>query len=485
MSLNTGPLPLLDKLMSYWKDNPVVFHMPGHKLGRAFYPKHRSAHCVDADEILSMAALLDVTEIQGTDNLHDPKDVILQAMQLAAKTFNSKRTFFLVNGSTVGIHAMLAATMKKGDKLLVTRDCHWSILTGIMRVGCKPVFISVEYDEKTGVPLSITSDKIEDALKMHHDIKAILVTRPNYYGVCCDLSKIAEIAKCRNIYLLVDEAHGAHFEFAKDILPISAMSAGADICVQSAHKTLPAFTQGAYLHVNREDLSSKIASCLRCIETSSPSYIIMASLDYARGYMQYNGEKALSMIKEIVVNFKTELEMTTEFTVFDSAGGFEKDVTRLVVNADNINLSTREIAEALKKKKIIPEMIDDRNIVFIITCADNKETLYALLKAFQSIKAKGNKAKRVSDIVFKQIEEVDLISYEDYIHLDKKTVKLDDSIGLIAGDFIVAYPPGIPMLFPNQIITQQIVNKIKILNEFQISVYGANEGDIVVLNTDV
>jgi len=459
--------------------------MPGHKLGRAFYPKQRSAKGIEADEILSMAALLDVTEVEGTDNLHNPKEVILQAMQLAAMTFNAKKTFFLVNGSTVGIHAMLAATMRKGQKLLVTRDCHWSVLTGIMRVGCIPIFLSIEYDDKTGVPLSVTSNKILDALKIYPDIKAILITRPNYYGVCCDISKISEIAKSKGLYLLVDEAHGAHFEFAKGILPISAMSAGADICVQSAHKTLPAFTQGAYLHVNREELSSKIASCLRSMETSSPSYIIMASLDYARGYMQYNGEKTLYAIKKILDNFKTELEMTTKFVVFESAAGFEKDVTRLVVNTDNINLSTREIAEALKKNRIIPEMIDDRNIVFIITCADNEETIFALLKALQCIKSVGNRAKIEPNIFFEQIEQIDLISFEDYIHLDKKNVKLEDSVGLIAGDFIIAYPPGIPMLFPNQIITQQIVQKIRTLGESGISVYGVNDGDIVVLNTYV
>jgi arginine decarboxylase len=211
--------------------------MPGHKLGSGI-----------PEEFLSQLEKLDLTEIPGLDDLHNPSGVVCEAQELAAGAFGAEKSYFLVNGSTVGLHAAISAVCRPGQRLIAGRDSHSAVINGMLLAGVRPYYFMPEYSDSFGICTGITPREVERALSENTDAEAVLITRPNYYGVCCDIEEIAKIVHSRNKILIVDEAHGPHLVFNKR-LPMCALEAGADICIQSAHKTLPAFTQGAYLHM--------------------------------------------------------------------------------------------------------------------------------------------------------------------------------------------------------------------------------------------
>src|SRR3989339_18069 len=233
----TRNMPIYNAVTHYYKTNPTVFHMPGHKLGKGI-----------EKEFLKNLFKLDITEIYGTDNLNYPSGMIKEAEELASKAFGASRTFFLVNGSTVGIHAMIMTICKEKDKLIVSRDCHKSVINGMLLCGVTPIYVIPEFDEEFGIFTYIDPKKIQHLLIENQDAVGVLITRPNYYGVCSNIDEIARIVHKYNKILAIDEAHGSHLKFLEK-LPKCAMNGNADICVQSAHKTLLAFTQGAYLHI--------------------------------------------------------------------------------------------------------------------------------------------------------------------------------------------------------------------------------------------
>lgn len=305
--IKTYNTPIYNYLREYAQQDINIFHMPGHKLAKGI-PQQL------AQDILK----LDVTEIEGTDNLHYPEGIIKDAQELAAKAFGADKTFFLVNGSTCGIEAAIMSTCARGQKIIIARDAHKSVVSGLILSGAEPVFVYPEYIYSFGITGEVTAKSIQKSLCQHPDAVAVLITRPNYYGICSDIEEISSIVHAHGKILIVDEAHGAHFVFNSK-LPDSALQHGADICIQSAHKTLPAVTQGAYLHVkgNRVDID-RLKLNLGMLQTSSPSYIIMSYLDIARELMEIEGQPKLdNLIKEIEW-FNNELNKYPEYKVLSN-----------------------------------------------------------------------------------------------------------------------------------------------------------------------
>lgn len=461
--------PIYNAVMKYSMSNPGVFHMPGHKLGRGI-PKR----------LLSNLAMLDVTEIPGTDNLHAPEGAIREAQELAAKAFGADHTFFLVNGSTCGIHAAIMTICSAGDKLIVGRDCHRSVIGGMTIAGITPVFIKPEFNSTYGISTVISPLEVEEALSKNPDAVGVMITRPNYYGVCSDIEKIAEVTHSFGKILMVDEAHGAHLKFSSS-LPVCAMDAGADICVQSAHKTLPAFTQGSYLHIKggRIDVE-RLRYYLSLLETSSPSYIIMAFLDIAREIMEKEGGQRISELLSSIKIFEKDMSNISGFKLMRDIG-LSIDPTRVVINTSAFNISGYEIEKILRENyKIQAEMSDVYNIVCIATIADQMQDFKRLSSAISCI-SEGFKQKPVSaDINIMDLKlPLRKVELKDVSRYKYKEIRLCMAEGRISAQMIIPYPPGIAVACPGEVITGDMIDYINDIKSLGGNVIGLNENDEV------
>lgn len=448
--MNGWNIPIYTALKSYSDSRPVPFHMPGHKLGKGL-----------PEEFVRNIHLMDVTEIPGTDNLHYPEGPIDEAQKLAARAFGADETFFLVNGSTVGIHAMIMALCNPGDKLIVARDCHKSAINGMMLAGVKPVYIKPQFNSCFGISAAVLPSDIETALLQNPDAQGVFITRPNYYGICSDIEAIAKIVHSHGKVLAVDEAHGAHLAFDSG-LPVSAMQACADICVQSAHKTLPAFTQGSYLHVNRGRIDvEKLKWHLRLLQTTSPSYIIMASLDIARAIMENSGHELIRQLKQFYLYFYEKLKGSARLVLLDHSAleNGTLDWTRMVVNVKGLGKTGYDIDKILRTNfNIQVEMSDLYNIVCITTVSDSMDDFKKLTAALLEIDRELIKQKPLADIYSKQPDIPAMqIDFRDVLGREGISVCLKDAAGHVCLDMITPYPPGIPAICPGEIVSEEIV----------------------------
>lgn len=434
---------------------PTIFHMPGHKQAKGI-PAELS------QDILK----LDITEIEGSDNLHFPEGIIKEAEELASEAFGADNTFFLVNGSTCGIQAAIMSVCRPGQSIILGRDAHKSVISAIIMSGARPIFVQPKINEEFGISSHITAESIETMLENNPDASAVMLTRPNYYGICSDIEEIIRVVHRYNKPIIVDEAHGAHFAFSPQ-LPDSALSYGADICVQSAHKTLPALTQGAYLHVmgDRVDLDM-LRFNLSMLQTSSPSYIIMAFLDIAREILQKTG---INKYQNLINNISLFISELHALTTLKALSGYAldsrivHDATRLVINTASIGMTGYEAEKALGRVfNTRVEMADYQNIVLISTIADDVITFSKLSAALKELYKQGRYSMplRTPESICPDIPRSALTPRETY-YSDKKYVKLQKSSGLVCADLLTPYPPGVPVVYPGEIINQNIIDYIR------------------------
>jgi arginine decarboxylase len=445
--------PIYNGIMKYLSENPIPFHMPGHKLGRGF-----------PEEFAKNLSMLDLTEIPGSDNLHCPSGIIREASELASKAFCADKTFFLVNGSTCGIHAIIMTICKPGGKLIVARDCHKSVINGMMLAGVNPVYIRNGFDSEFGIPAPIQPFQVERALKENPDAQGVLITRPSYYGTCSDIKEIAAIVHSYGKILAVDEAHGAHLVFNRS-LPVCAMQGGADICVQSAHKTLPALTQGSYLHVKSSKVDmERLERFLRILQTSSPSYIIMASLDMARELMETRGEDMLDRLLDHIGWLENAIGETGGISMLSHKkyGNCTADRTRIVLNVAGMGITGFFADEYLRSAHHIQvEMSDMNNIVCIGTVSDSREYYEKLAAALSDIAGRFRCTIPRDNACFRQpelpIEEMEL---REVLQAAGMRIVLGRAKGMVSKDIITPYPPGIPVICPGEIISQDAIEYI-------------------------
>jgi lysine decarboxylase len=469
-------LNIISGIKQYRSEVDTNFHMPGHK------GKHGIL-----EEIGNNLSFYDITETLGTDNLHYPTGFLKDAMDYIAKTYGTKKSYMVVNGTSCGIISSIMACTNPGDKIIVQRDCHKSVYNACILGDLKLYYLYPEFNKKHGLNFSISLEKLEHMLIDNPDVKMVVLTYPTFYGICFDVKKAAEIVHKYGKILMIDEAHGSHLHFCSELLPPSAESSGADIVTQSTHKTLPCLTQGSILHICSDRVNtSNIESMLRIFQTTSPSYILMASIENAVYWMNKYGEARLK--KNIEEFKKRTLELRSmginvledEFLI--SEGCYDFDATRAVISMSELGITGTELQEMLRYNyKIQMEFADLQYTVGYITATDEVEDIDRLFDAVKEIYLRESKNKEKREIV--EIEPFPQLQHERKMrkafYAENELIDFDDAIGRTSAEFIIPYPPGIPVVCPGEIITQDIVDYVKVMIENNINVNGVDKNNHV------
>lgn len=450
---------ILDELMKNNKNNLISFHVPGHKNGKIY-------DLLGYRDLLESIYKMDTTEIIGTDNLHSPKGIIKKSQEKASRVFKSDKTYFLVNGTTCGIQASIMSICNDNDKILVNRDCHHSVINACILGNINPVYIDYKLDNDYFILEGVLEKDVIKSIDENLDAKALVLTYPTYYGATYDLEKICEYAHKKNMVVIVDEAHGAHLGLSEK-LPKTALEQGADIVIQSTHKTLPSFTQSSMLHIKGGKVdSSKISEILRIIETSSPSYLLMSSLEIATEIYEKYGRDLMDKLLENIDNFIKDISKNDFVKVYNK---FDK--TKIFISLKKLGITGYELEKILRKNNIQVELSNYYGVLLICTISNYYDDFESIKNAINNI---------ITDKKDKYFEELRTINYPKIIpkkilnpreafYKNKKSVKIYDSIGQISGEYIIPYPPGVSILSPGEIITKEIIDYILYLKEMNIS----------------
>ncbi|SCX79895.1 aminotransferase class I/II-fold pyridoxal phosphate-dependent enzyme [Alkaliphilus peptidifermentans] len=466
-----GQVPIVDQLINLKKQDIVSFHVPGHKSGNIysrFNYKNFKQVLVD----------IDTTEIPGTDNLHKSDGCIKEAQLRAAEVFSSEETFFLVNGSTSGIYSMIMAATKPGDKVIVGRNCHQSVINSIFLGDLQPIYIYPEVDKHQGIALGISPCSIERLIQDNPDVKAVLITYPTYQGIACSLKKISDIVHKYDKILLVDEAHGAHLGLSNR-LPDTALKCGADAVVQSTHKSLPALTQSSMLHIqgNRID-RDKLRFMLRMHQSSSPSYILMASLDMATMIYKSKGKQLMEELLENIEYLKIKLQKVVGLDILGEeivGRNYVEavDPTRLWISMQQYNVSGHQLEQQLREKfHIQMELSNLYGTLAITTIGNQKRDFDRLYKGIYEI-GKGLKVIKSEKTSYSSYSTPKVVySPKEAFYSNKMTLPIDNSEGFISGEYIIPFPPGIPLVIPGEVISNEIIQNLKAMKEEGIEILG-------------
>ncbi|MEH1812416.1 MAG: aminotransferase class I/II-fold pyridoxal phosphate-dependent enzyme [Nostoc sp.] len=478
--LDQNKIPLLDALKANAARPHAPFYTPGHKLGEGISQPL-------ADLLGKAVFRTDLTELADLDNLFAPQGVIQEAQKLAAEAFGALQTWFLVNGSTCGIEAAILATCGTGDKIILPRNVHSSAIAGLILSGAIPIFLNPEYNPVLDIAHSITPNAVQSALQQHPDTKAVLIVYPTYYGVCGDLSAIANITHQYNIPLIVDEAHGAHFAFHPE-LPTPALDAGADLTVQSTHKVLGAMTQASMLHVrgNRIDCD-RISKALQLVQSTSPSYLLLASLDAARQQMAMHGKMLMSRTLELAEEARTRISQIPGLSVLEmpqlagSPGFVALDKTRLTVTVSGLGLTGFEADEILDEKLgVTAEFASLQHLTFIISLGNTPADIEQLVQGFTSLA----KEYRRSNLTVKNQVWLNLDRTLDYaLQLSPREaffavseiLPLTQTNKRICAEIVCPYPPGIPVLMPGEVITKSVLEYLQQIQAMGGFISGCND----------
>ncbi len=433
--------PLLDALKANALRPHAAFYTPGHKRGQGISPEL-------ADCFGSAVFRADLTELAELDNLFAPQSVIQAAQQLAAATFGAAQTRFLVNGSTSGIEAAIIATCCPNDKIIMPRNVHSSAIAGLILSGAQPIFIQPEYDPILDIAHSITLNTVETALQQHPDAKAVFMVYPTYYGVCGDVQAIATLTHQYNIPLIVDEAHGAHFAFHPQ-LPISALAAGADISVQSTHKVLGALTQASMLHLQGDRIDiDHVNKALQLVQSTSPSYLLLASLDAARQQMAIHGEQLMSRTLALAAEARTRIAQIPGLSVFEP--DYTLDKTRLTVTVSGLGLTGYAADEILDQLGVTAELASAQNLTFIISLGNTKSDIEQLVQGLTKLAQQPQTPKPL--LKRPNIPKLSILPREAFFAATE-TLPLPKTCDRICAELVCPYPPGIPVLMPGELIT--------------------------------
>ncbi|WLD93440.1 aminotransferase class I/II-fold pyridoxal phosphate-dependent enzyme [Alkalihalobacillus sp. AL-G] len=438
--------PLIDQLLRHRKEETYSFHVPGHKNGLLW------AETEWSNTLLS----IDATELTGLDDLHDPTGVIKEAQDLTAEAYGSDRSYFLVNGTTIGNLAMIMTLCKRGSKILVQRNSHKSVMNGIKLSGAHPVFITPEVDTKTGLATGIELDQVKSAFEHHRSFSAVVLTNPNYYGMTADLTEVITYIHQKGVPVMVDEAHGAHFGIGEPFPP-SSLEMGADAVVHSAHKTLPAMTMASFLHVRSSRIDvGHLEENLYILQSSSPSYPLMASLDYARAYRDSLSEKDLM---DILKSIQAFIQLLNEIPQIEVIGGKGRyvwlDPLKLTIKSKTTR-SGYELQALFEKEGIFAELADPHHVLLVLPLAPLKDPVDIAARIKRSVNDLDVIENEVPYASFLQLlpsVTERILTVEQIRQKSNAYVSLAQSIGKICSETIIPYPPGIPILIEGERIT--------------------------------
>ncbi|MGG3843936.1 MAG: arginine decarboxylase [Bacillaceae bacterium] len=454
--------PLFTGLLEHIQKNPIQFHIPGHKKGAGMEPKFR--------EFIGHNALaMDLINIGPLDDLHSPKGIIKEAQKLAAEAFGADHTFFSVQGTSGAIMTMVLSVCGPGDKIIVPRNVHKSVMSAIIFSGASPVFIHPEVDKNLGISHGITTESVEKALQQYPDAKGLLVINPTYFGISADLKQIVNIAHSYNVPVLVDEAHGVHIHF-HDKLPLSAMQAGADMAATSVHKLGGSMTQSSILNV-REGLVSpdRVQSILSMLTTTSTSYLLLASLDAARKQLATKGYELLEQTIQLANQTRYEINKIDHLycvgeEILGTNATYDYDPTKLIISVKELGITGYDAELWLREHyNIEVELSDLYNLLCLITPGDTEYETSLLIKALRALSKEfshqANKQAEVS-VLLPDIPVLALTP-RDAFYAETELVPFEQSVGRIIAEFVMVYPPGIPIFIPGEIITKENLHYIR------------------------
>ncbi|GKX65985.1 aminotransferase class I/II-fold pyridoxal phosphate-dependent enzyme [Inconstantimicrobium mannanitabidum] len=470
--------PIYEALVKYKSMRILPFDVPGHKHGKG-NPK--------LTEFLGERCLsVDVNSMKPLDNLCHPVSVIKEAEELAADAFGAKHAFLMVNGTTSAVQAMVMSVCKKGDKIIMPRNVHRSAINALILSGATPVYINPGVNKKLGIPLGMSVSDIENAIKEHPEAKAVLVNNPTYYGICSNLKGIVELAHKHGMYVLVDEAHGTHFYFGEN-MPISAMAAGADMAAVSMHKTGGSLTQSSFLLTNCDLHVGYIRQIINLTQTTSGSYLLLTSLDLARRELALNGKEIFKRVTELAEYARKEINKIDGYYAYskeliDNNEVFDFDVTKLSVFTRDMGLAGIEVYDILRDEYDIQiEFGDIGNILAIISVGDDMPAVERLVAAISQIK-RLNEGNTGDSFDNEYINPDVVMTPQSAFYADKKSLPFDECVNKISGEFVMCYPPGIPILAPGERITREILDYISYSKEKGCFLTGTEDINIERIN---
>lgn len=471
--------PLFTGLLAHAARNPVQFHIPGHKKGAGMAPEFRKF-------IGENALSIDLINIAPLDDLHHPHGIIKEAQEIAAEAFGADHTFFSVQGTSGAIITMVMSVCGQGDKILVPRNVHKSILTGIVLSGALPVFMTPELDYRLGIAHNLSLETVRNALDQHPDAKAVLVINPTYYGVSTDLKAVVELAHSRGVPVLVDEAHGVHLCFHEE-LPLSAMQVGADMAATSVHKLGGSMTQTSVLNMREGFINpGRVQSIISMLTTTSTSYLLLASLDVARKQLATKGRQLVDRAMKLSMKARKEINEIPGLYCFgpeiigQDSSRFDFDPTKLCIHVSELGVTGIEMETLLREEfNIEVELSDLYNVLCIVSLGDVEEDLEQLVKALRVLAARFYRTRPANEMKIKvPTTPILAMSPREAFYAHTEEVPLMESEGRVIAESIMVYPPGIPILLPGEIVSRENLDYINECIEAGLPVQGTEDPDI-------
>lgn len=459
--------PIIDSLRKIVDGNIISFHMPGHKKGAIY-------KMLGYQDILENLYKLDTTEIPGTDNLHSPEECIKESLKRASEVFKSDKTFYLVNGSTCGIEAAIMASVNPKEKIILNRDCHQSAINSCIIGDIDPIYVNPSINKNSNTLSGVSFDDVKRVIDSNLDAKAVFLTYPTYFGDVFDLKSICSYAHEKGMTVIIDEAHGAHLGLSEK-LPETALSQGADIVIQSTHKTLPSFTQSSMIHIKGNRINiNKLTNMLTITESSSPSYLLMASLDIAVDIYEKNGFDLMDKLLSNINEFKSELYKLKNIKVDES-----KDYTKIFLNTKKLGITGHELENILRENyNIQVELSNYYGVLLIATIGNTKDEFLKLKDVLFEIDKIYKKEYHLKSVSYPIKLPKKILSPREAFYMDKKNVKIENSIGKISGEYIIPYPPGVSLVSPGEEITKEVIEYIIECKSKGMNVNGVKDSEL-------
>lgn len=478
MALSQINAPIYEALRRFRRMRVVPFDVPGHKRGRGN---------MELTEFLGEECMsVDVNSMKPLDNLCHPVSVIKDAETLAAEAFGAANAFFMVGGTTSAVQSMIMYACKGGDKIIMPRNVHRSAINALILCDAVPVYVDPDVNNTLGIALGMSVSQVEKAIRENPDAKAIMVNNPTYYGICSDLRKITELAHKHNMLVLVDEAHGTHFYFGENF-PVTAMAAGADIASVSMHKSGGSLTQSSFLLMGEKINSDYMRQVVNLTQTTSASYLLLSSLDISRKRLALSGREIFEKTVEMAEYARSEINSIGGYYAYSKElingdSVYDFDVSKLSVFTLPIGLAGIEVYDLLRDEYDIQiEFGDIGNILAYISVGDRNRDIERLISAMSEIKRRFGKSE-TGLLTHEYINPIVAETPRKAFYGDKKSLPLDEAAGYICSEFVMCYPPGIPILAPGELITDEIIQYIKYAKEKGCSMTGTEDINIERLN---
>lgn len=478
MALSQINAPIYEALRRFRRMRVVPFDVPGHKRGRGN---------MELTEFLGEDCMnVDVNSMKPLDNLCHPVSVIKDAETLAAEAFGAANAFFMVGGTTSAVQSMIMYACKGGDKIIMPRNVHRSAINALILCDAVPVYVDPDVNNTLGIALGMSVSQVEKAIRENPDAKAIMVNNPTYYGICSDLRKITELAHKHNMLVLVDEAHGTHFYFGENF-PVTAMAVGADIASVSMHKSGGSLTQSSFLLMGEKINSDYMRQVVNLTQTTSASYLLLSSLDISRKRLALSGREIFEKTVEMAEYARSEINSIGGYYAYSKElingdSVYDFDVSKLSVFTLPIGLAGIEVYDLLRDEYDIQiEFGDIGNILAYISVGDRNRDIERLISAMSEIKRRFGKSE-TGLLTHEYINPIVAETPRKAFYGDKKSLPLDEAAGYICSEFVMCYPPGIPILAPGELITDEIIQYIKYAKEKGCSMTGTEDINIERLN---